>query len=165
MVSAILVVLFAGLISPALTASIKARIYSPDNNIGVLNEEGIFNITIQNHVNIPRTFTVIIDADGHMLLNETITTEAMASRNLTITQKLIFTGLWTIKLQENGRIIDSYSFITLTNKVEADMQINQLNNMKFNNTLSLVATIVSLLSLGVSIYTTVKQRRTSKHSK
>jgi uncharacterized membrane protein len=163
-VFAILVALFAGLIGPAFTTSIKTQIYSPDNNIGVLNEEGVFNITIQNHVNTSRTFAVIIDADGHVLLNETITTEAMASRNLIITQKLIFTGLWAIELQENGIIIDGYSFTTLTSKVEADMQINQLNNVKFNNTLSLAATIISMLSLGLSIYVAVKQRRTSKHS-
>lgn len=162
-VLAILTCLFTGWIGPAFTTSIKAQIYSPDNNIGVLNEEGVLNITIQNHSNMPRTFTIIMNANGHILLNETITIEAMGSRSLTITQKLLFTGLWMIELKENERIIDSYSFITLTNKVEADMQINQLNNMKFNNALSLVATIISLISLGVSIYTTVEQRRTLKY--
>jgi len=160
---AIFVILSAGLLT-FKTSVIKAKIYSPDNNIGVLNEEGVFDITIENHVNTTRTFAVIIDADGHVLFNETVAIGAVSSRNLTITQKLIFTGLWAIELQENGRIIDSYSFTTLTNKAEADMQINQLNNVRFNNNLSLAATIISSLSLGVSIYVVLKQRRTSKNS-
>ena len=32
-----------------VTADVKARIYAPEQNIGVLNEEGLFSINVRNY--------------------------------------------------------------------------------------------------------------------
>jgi len=145
-----------------LVVAVDAGIYSVNNNIGVLNEDAVFDISIENYVNSSRTINLVIDAGQQVLLNETVVIEALSSKNLTVTQRLIFLGLWTIKFYEDKEISDiqqfssdkeivgGYSFVTVVNEAEADMRITQLNNIKLNTNLSIFAIFISILSVVVS---------------
>lgn len=150
-----------------LAVKINARIYSANHNIAVLNEEAVFDIAIENNVNSTRKIDVLVGADEYVLFNETIVIEPVSSKNLTITQKLIFLGLWTIQFFEDRRIFDGedkeivggYSFITVVNKAEADMKITQLDNIKLDMTLSIGAIIISILSAIVTIINVMYTRK------
>lgn len=147
-----------------LGVRVNARIYSANHNIGVLNEDGIFDIFIENYVNSRKTINIVVDADEHVLFNETVVIEAVSSKNLTINRKLIFLGLWTIKFYEDKEIVGGYSFITVVNKAEADMKITQLDNITLNTNLSIVAIIISILSVIVSIVHVMYARKARANS-
>ncbi len=140
-----------GMYPPGLVVGVNANIYSRDHNIGVLNEEVAFDISFENNVNSGRTIGVVIDADEHVLYNETVLLEALSAGNLTINKQLIFLGLWTVEIHHNEEIIGGYSFITVLNKAEADMRITQLDDIKFGKTLSIAALVISILGVVVSV--------------
>jgi hypothetical protein len=130
---------------------IDAQIYAANYNFGVLNEDARFDISIENSLNKSRIFNVIVSADEHEIFNETIEIMGLATRNLTINQKLLFTGLWTITVFEENKIVDGYSFVTVANNAEADLKITQIDNINFNNNLSIISLIVSISSLILGI--------------
>ncbi len=155
-----------------LDIRVNAKIYSANDNLGVLNEDGEFDIFIENYIDSNRTISIVVEADEQVLFNETVPIEARSSKNLTINQQLICLGLWAIKLYEDREISDKqqfstgkeivgcYSFVTVVNKAEADMKITQLDNIRLNRTLSIVAIITSIPGVIVSIVSvghTIKQ--------
>ena len=54
----------------------------------------------------------------------------MASENTTITQTLDSLGEWRIKvLDEDNKSVGSYSFLVVLNKGEANVRVNQWNDI------------------------------------
>lgn len=156
-----------------ISAEIYAKIHSASHNLGVLNEEAQFDIFIENYANVSRTINIVVDANNHVLSNETVVIEALSSRSLTIKYKLISLGSWTIKIYADEaivdgqqfytglRIVEGYSFITVANRAEADMRMNQWDAIRFNTNLSIAAIILSVLGVIVSIVDIVYVRRQS----
>lgn len=151
---------------------VDSKIYSADHNIGLLNEEGIFDIFIENKANSNSTINVIIVANEIQLFNETVIIEPMSSKNFTIPQKLIYLGTWRIELVKDKKIIYGYSFVTMLNKAEADMKITELDRMNRNEFRSSMALFVSIGSLVVSIasaiivcYSALKKKNQKIHQK
>lgn len=132
---------------------IDPQIYSANYNFGVLNEDAIFDISIENCVNKSRVFNVIVSVGEHETFNETIEIMGLATKNLKINQKLLFSGLWTIAIFEENKIVDGYSFVTLANNAEANLKITQMDNIKINRILSIIAILVSLI---IPIYSVSK---------
>lgn len=150
-----------------LTVEVEARIYSANHNIGVLNEEAVFVISIRNDANSTRKINVVIEADEHVPYNKTIVIEPVSSTNFTITQKLLFLGSWYIQFFEDREVFDGkdreiaggYSFITVVNEAEAEMKITQLDNMKLDRTLSISAIIISIAAATSSIVNVLYTRK------
>ena len=130
---------------------INPQIYSVDYNFGVLNENAVFDISIENSLNESRKFNIVVSAEENEVYSEPIEIIGLEKRNIIINQKLLFSGLWTIKIFEENKIIDSYSFVTLINKAEADLKITQMDNINFNNNLSSISLIVSVSTLILGI--------------
>lgn len=145
---------FLGLTSlvPSLEVNIDPRIYSVNSNIGVLNEEATFRVSLKNNGNYTREITTTIAAEDSVLVNTTVDVDPESAKNQTITQKLIYPGTWIIRVfSEDHETLDSYSFITVTNSIDADMQINALSNVQDIKNSSIFSNIIALSSLAVSI--------------
>ena len=139
---------------------IHSQIYSADHNIGVLNENAIFDISIENAVKETREFNILVSAEENEVYNETVELIGLEKRNIIINQKLLFTGLWTIKIFEENKIVDGYSFVTMTNDVEAELEITEIDKINFNNnllTISLIVLVFTLI-LGIVSFWFVKVR-------
>ncbi|MEM1554525.1 MAG: hypothetical protein QXU09_02270 [Thermoproteota archaeon] len=134
-----------------IDVDVDIKIYSTTHNIGVLNEEAVFNIVIRNLYNSIKMVNIVIEAEGLVLFNETVAMKPLSSKNLTINQKLIYTGLWTIRFFEDKKMIHGHSFITVVNRSEADVRINQWNDILINRVISIIALVISALSLVISI--------------
>ena len=131
-----------------VVARVDPVIYAPDHNIGVLNEAGLFHIYLENNVNNSITRRILFSAEGHVVRNETITLAAEGTRDLTLSQKLIFPGTWTIQvLDQDEGIVAGYSFLVVINRAEAKFRISQLDETQFSKNLSITAVIISLLAL------------------
>jgi hypothetical protein len=147
---------------PKLVVKVDVKIYSAYHNIGVLNEDGVFDITIRNPYNSTKKINVIIEAEGFVLYNESIVIEPSSFKNLTINQRLIYLGLWTIRLVEGGKLIYGYSFMTVLNRSEADIRIRQLDDINRNFAISIVALVISALSLAINIFNFILKSRRKK---
>ena len=112
-----------------------------------MNEDAIFDISIKNPLNKSRIFNIVVSTEEHEIFNDTVKIMGLATKNLTINQKLLFSGLWTIAVFEENKMRGGYSFITLANNAEADLKITQIDNINFNNNLSIISLIVSISSL------------------
>lgn len=73
---------------------ISPFIYSPHDNIGVLNEQAMFNITIKNPYKENLQVTTQISYDGNGLFNNTRVIAPESTDTESISQKLSYTGLW-----------------------------------------------------------------------
>lgn len=146
-----------------LEVDVNPRIYDPKNNIGVLNEEAVFDISIRNYANFSKTISVVVNDEDHVLVNKTFAVEPESTQNKNITQKLISTGLWTVKVvdlsSKYGPLIESYSFVSVINKAEADVKINQHNEIQFNKTLSITAIVIAVLSLIANVVLGIYARK------
>jgi hypothetical protein len=144
---------------------IEPQIYSVTHNFGVLNEDAIFDISIENRANKSRTFNIIVSANENEIFNETVEIMSGAKRNLSIYQKLLFSGLWKIAIFEGNKFVDGYSFVTLTNTVEADLKINQNNNINLSNTLAIISMVVSISVLVLHLVSFWHNKRVKKNKK
>ncbi len=127
--------------------NIHPKIYSPKSNIGVLNEESVFNIIIKNYENYSQEIIIRFKSDTIYVSNQTLYIDANKSMNVSLSQKLIYPGIWIIETLNEDKILESYSFLVVINRGEADTKINQWNNIKFNKNLSIIAIVLSSLSL------------------
>jgi hypothetical protein len=163
---AIVAILFAGfLVIRGVNAEVKVKMYAPQQNIGVLNDEALFSVFIRNDLSLNKTIEVIIEADGSVVNNTTITVEANTSKNTTITQKLVSLGKWRINvIDENDKSIGSYSFLVVLNEGEANVRINQWNDIQFSKNLSIISLILASISLVIQFFS-IKSTRRPKHKK
>ena len=113
--------------------NIHSQIYSTNHNVGVLNEHAIFDISIENNLNETRRFNIVVSAEENEVYSETIELVRLEKRKIVINQRLLFTGPWTIKIFEENKIMDQYSFVTLPNDVEAELKITQIDHNNFIN--------------------------------
>ena len=128
-----------------LESRIDAGIYSAENNIAVLNENGVFDIFLKNYANRTRAICIVIGAGEHVSYNETVTIEPLSFMNVNIIQRLDVLGTWTIELYEDKEVVGGYSFATELNEAEAEMRITQLDNMRFQNTQLIITTLLAIL--------------------
>lgn len=141
-----------------IRANINAKIYNPKHNIGILNEEVVFNINIINYENFTRMINVKIIAEDYFEKNKILNLEAMESMNVSITEKLIYPGIWTIKvLDEDEKDLDGYSFLVAINKGEANIKVSQWDDIQFNKMLSILAIALAVLGLIPDIIKFVKR--------
>jgi hypothetical protein len=131
---------------------INPTIYSPNDNIGILNEQATFNITIHNSHKENLEVKIQISGDGNVIVNDTHIIPPESTDNEVIVQKLSYTGLWVVRvLSQDPKIGETYSFTTLTNNVEADGQIYALKNTQNQQDLSTYAIIISVAGLISSV--------------
>lgn len=152
-----------------ISVNITPKIYSPENNIGVLNEQASFELYLYNTGRQPITVLAEIEAEGTSVYSENISISSYASRNTTINQSLTQTGDWLVRLiiyppstQTSDHVIiignSSYAFVTVTNSIDAKLQINALNEIQESkdsadqsHTLASQSNIISASSLIVSV--------------
>jgi len=148
-----------------IIVTINANIYSTENNLGILNENCIYNLNIKNNVNRTQIINVKIYNENVIIQNNTYLINPKSSKEVTINQKLTYPGIWSLKIFNNNEIIDSYSFNVVINKVEAEVLINQWNSIKLNRNVSIFALIISIISisLNIIIFITQKQLIKRKH--
>jgi hypothetical protein len=149
-------VTFMGIV--ASRVKVYAKIYSPSDNVGVLNEPATFNVTIQNPADSSDSVNLVVNVENHTLLNETVVLSPHSTKNSTINEQLLFLGEWKIQCFEQKNLIGGYSFVTVMNKGEADMDINQFANMRLTTYISIGAFGVSIFGLIVSIIALRKKK-------
>jgi len=144
--------------------TITPTIYSSENNIGVLNELAIFKMKIWNELPTPEDLEITVTANDEVILNKTITIDANSSRNETVTQKVSNIGMWIVRANHKQETIDSYSFKTLTNTIEADIEIEALENIRKSANESSIILLVGIGGLIVGIITIIlKYRKKDKN--
>lgn len=139
--------------------SLEPKIYSPKSNIGILNEENVFQVFIKNYENYTQKIKILGLAENNLLINETLNIGAKNELNRTLFQKLIYPGIWNIEISHEDEILESYSFLVVVNKGEAETRINQWNNIKFNNSLAIIAIILSSISIMLNIIQFVYKKK------
>ncbi|MEJ2280940.1 MAG: hypothetical protein P8X97_03360 [Candidatus Bathyarchaeota archaeon] len=130
-----------------------AQIYSTNDNIGVLNERAIFDISIENYLNETRKFSVIVTAEEGQVYNENVELSGLEKRNIVVNQRLRFTGSWTIKIIEENKLWYNYLFTTFVTDEEADLEITRIDQINSNNNLIsnlLIVAIIVIISGVVS---------------
>ncbi len=143
--------------------NIHSQIYSTNHDVGVLNEYAIFDISIGNNLNENRRFNIVVGADENEVYSETVELVGLEKRNIVINQRLLFTGLWTIKIFEENKIMDQYTFVTLTNDVEAELEITRIDQTNFINNLliNILIVLVFFIIVGIFSFWFFKVRRRS----
>ncbi|MEJ2271775.1 MAG: hypothetical protein P8X91_04700 [Candidatus Bathyarchaeota archaeon] len=139
-----------------------AQIYSTNHNIGVLNEDAIFDILIENNSNVSKRFNIFVSSDETQVYTETVELIGLEKRNIVVNQKLLFTGSWEIKIFEENKLLGSHSFTTMANDVEAEKEITRIDTINSNNNLlsNILIIVISALILSVVIFWFLK-----KHNK
>ena len=147
---------------PTIT-NIHPQIYSSNHDVGVLNEYAIFDILIENNLNENRKFNIVVSANENYVYSETVELIGLEKRDIVINQKLFYTGFWTIKIFEENKVMDQYSFLTLANDVEAELEIIQIDQTNFNNNLltNILIVLVSFIIVGIVSFWFFKVRHKS----
>ena len=143
--------------------NIHSQIYSTNHNVGVLNEHAIFDISIENNLNETRRFNIVVSAEENEVYSETVELFGLEKRKIVINQRLLFTGRWTIKIFEENKIMDQYSFVTLPNDVEAEFEITQIEHNNFINhsLINILIVLFFFLIVGTVSFWVFKVRRRS----
>ncbi|KON34554.1 hypothetical protein AC477_00435 [miscellaneous Crenarchaeota group-1 archaeon SG8-32-1] len=143
--------------------NIHQQIYSAKHDVGILNEYAIFEISIENNLEETRKFVIVVSAEENDVYSETVELVGLEKRNIVINQRLFLTGLWTLKIFEENKIMDQYSFVTLSNDVEAELEITQIDQNNFNNNLltNILIVLVALLIVGIVSFWFFKVRHKS----
>jgi len=146
--------IFGNAASPGVTASISPQIYNTPNNVGLLNEEANFTVTITNPLKSTQQGNITISKGDVMVQRATFTVMGGTTRTTSFSQELTDTGIWIVAANINGSIVPhSYSFDVATNPDDANFLIHQYEQIQLTNELATVAIIVSLLSAGFAAYT------------
>ena len=102
----------------------------------------------------------MVTANDDIILNKTVEVEAYSSKNETVKQRLSDIGMWVVRGIHNQETIDSYSFKTLTNSVEAEIEIQALDEAtrKANqdSILLLLAIVSSIITVCGAIFGVIK---------
>ncbi|MCW4001498.1 MAG: hypothetical protein NWE93_14805 [Candidatus Bathyarchaeota archaeon] len=138
--------------------NISPSIYSPQNNLAILNEEASFDITTYNYTNDTLEVKLSIIGNDNIVYTENINISAKSEYNRYLRQTISYTGLWLVTASSNNtRMFATYSFQTVTNAQEANMQINsemmylnQQNSSDWSNTLASIAILVSVVSVAIN---------------
>jgi hypothetical protein len=156
--------------APSLSAIITPEIFSPQNNIGLLNSQAYFIIDINNelHNSQPINVTVFgpIGPQGPIVNITTFNVNAYSAENVTVNQQLTYPGTWQVEVKSGAQFLQSYTFTTADNKGDADYQINQFQNMKDTENLAAQANLTAILSIiigtSVSVISLVVSIRSSR---
>lgn len=139
---------------PGVTLTISPRIYAPEANIGVLNEEANFAIHATNRLDHAVPLTILVTAGNSVVQSQQATLLPGESKDFQISQELSTTGIWTVAVTATSNMtmpIESYSFEVKTNPEEANVAINQWKYMQWNGNLAGLSLLVAALSLCISI--------------
>jgi uncharacterized protein YneF (UPF0154 family) len=158
----VVVIIMAGAVGYYLTAPapelpgviravIVPTIYSSKENIGVLNEMSTFEINIWNQGNSPKNVEIVLTVEDELITNETVSIAPGSSRNETLNQRLSDVGMWKVRAIFENKTIESYSFVTMTNKDEADLKIEELQNEGARRSGEFIKLIVEIVGSIVGI--------------
>jgi len=150
---------------PGVSVNLDVKIYSSDQNIGVLNEDALFNVTFSNNLNFNQSMRITITAGNVLLKNLSVTLEPETSKNVTFTQKLESLGEWKTKVLRDNETVTSYCFLVVLNDGEANFRINQWNDAQYSKTLATIGAVISVISLTIGIINLLNTLKTSKESK
>jgi hypothetical protein len=149
----------SAIIQPGVTLTISPRIYAPEANIGVLNEEANFAIHATNSLDHAVNLTITVTA-GNSVVQSQQAILIPGGSDFQISQELSTTGIWTVAVTATSKItmaIKSYSFEVKTNSEEANVPINQWKYMQQNGILAVLSLLVAAISLCVSIASLLKR--------
>ena len=168
-IAGVVVYMFTSGTLNTMNAAVKIypSIYSPHNSIGILNEEASFNITIRNPSKQNLILDMQITTNGNLVWNDTFVVLPESTNSTVVTQKLSYTGLWLVSVtSKDAKIGDTYSFMTLTNSVDANMQINALNEAMSNqgssnwsNTIQVLGIVLSTIMSSIALVLSVRNSR------
>jgi hypothetical protein len=133
--------------SNIVTSKITPNIFSKSNNIAVLNETGIFNIQIQNNADSPKNVSIQVVSPEGKIDSKEIELEPKSVHYEIVNENLTISGLWNISVLSDSQVLDSYSFLTLTNRADALMQISAQNNLQGGNDIAAQSNMFAMLSL------------------
>ena len=109
--------------------NISPTIYSPQNNIAILNELAIFNVTIYNYADDTLVVKLSVIGDDNLVYNESFNISNQSVRTMIVSEKISYSGLWLVTAASNDtRMGSTYSFQAVTNAEEANGQINSESN-------------------------------------
>jgi hypothetical protein len=133
---------------PQTTATIKPQIYSPSANIGVLNEQANFTITVNNNTDTPLNGSIIISSGATTYQNISYKISAQSSKEIKVSQQLQNTGIWKVDVQLSMTTIQSYAFEVELNQDQANLKANQYY-------LNIQSIQISYFAIGVSIISAI----------
>jgi hypothetical protein len=148
-------------VSPAVSATITPQIYSVPSNYGYLNEEANFSFQISNLENNQQQAQIVVLSESSVVTNQSVSVSPGSTTTRLISVRLDSLALWKAEATINGTVLDSYSFQVLTNRAEADIAINQWNDLQFHNNLDTATIVVAVVALLVSIIAYLKPRSKS----
>jgi FlaG/FlaF family flagellin (archaellin) len=133
-----------------ITCNITPNIFSTSNNVAILNEDAIFDVHIQNKHDSPKNVTIDVDSQEEKVESKEIEVDANSEQTITVNEKLTVPGYWIISVSSDKDVLSTYSFVTMTSRVDALMQINALNALQESQESAAQADIIAMLSLLVS---------------
>jgi hypothetical protein len=138
---------------PPLSVTIEPRIYDPNANIGILNEQAAFIIHVSNNRPSLVNLTVNVSAGNSIVQSQKMIVQPSEKRDLKISQQLTITGIWIVAAttNETGQSLSSYSFEVEVNKAEADVAIDQWNNVQRNWLVAVAGVFIALASVVLSV--------------
>jgi hypothetical protein len=147
-----------------LTVKIVPHIYSPTDNIAVLNEVGRFDFLVNNETNSSQIVSFAILAGGNLVGNQTsvIDVPPGATRNVSVSQEFGTLGQWSTKAILAGTVISSYSFEVVLNRDVAQIQLNQAKEIEQSDLRSWLSLVIAIIALVASLYFNFQRRRSSK---
>lgn len=150
-------------IEPPLSVTIEPKIYDPNANIGVLNEQAAFKIHVSNHLTSVANMTVNVSAGNSVVQSQEMIVQAGEARDLNFSQQLTTTGIWVVAARANDTgPIRSYSFEVMTNSEEANVAVNQWRTIEDNRNLGYANLLLACGSMGFSVYTLSILKRNSR---
>jgi hypothetical protein len=131
--------------------NISPTIFSPQNNLAILNEAASFNFTVWNFYNDSLDVKLSVIGDDNLLYNESFNVPSQSMSSMIVRKTLCYSGLWLVTASTNDTTIGAtYSFQTLTNAQEAYEKINYLanvanqqNSSNLSNTLALINDVIN----------------------
>jgi hypothetical protein len=138
--------------SNALNVEINSNIYSTKSSYGILGENNTFNFHISNYSNKTQNAMILFHTEEYEIFGTNLSINGGTVVRATISQQLSYQGPWTVQVfSEKGEIIKTYSFIVEPNKAEADVKINQYDDIQYSKNMSLWGLIVSIVLGAVAI--------------
>lgn len=152
-----------GTFTGGVGATVNPEIYAPGQNIGVLNQNATFLISVGNNRSTPIAGTVVLTAGATAVRNQSFTLAPGKSQEFTLSTPLFTTGEWTITVTvSDGTVLHPYSFIVEQNEDAANSQLTA-DNLAQEHTLllivgPLVAAVIGVIPGGYSLYLRRKDR-------
>lgn len=152
-----------GTLTNGVGATVNPGVYAPKQNIGILNQNATFVVTISNSRSTSVTGTVALAAGATTVRNQSFVLAAGQSQAFIMSTPLFTTGEWTITVATgDGTVLHPYSFIVEQN-TDAANSLLTANSTAQEQTLLLIvgplaAAVIGIIPGGYSLYLRRKDR-------